>query len=67
MKWSRETILHVYNFRKVSLKKNTKACFSLTRNPNPYEVTRGEEIITGCCQNLNQEERAYDQTIPDAP
>lgn len=39
MKFSRETILHVYRFMKVSLNKiNTKACFSLTMNPNPYEV-----------------------------
>lgn len=35
MKLSRETILHVYHFMKVSLKNiNTKACFSLTMNPN---------------------------------
>lgn len=64
MKLSRETILHVYHFMKVSLKNiNTKACFSLTMNPN---LMRNEVKKFGCCQKLNQEGRAYVQTIIDA-
>lgn len=68
MKSSRETALHVYNFMTIFLKnKNTKACFSLTMNPNPYEVKWGKEIITDCRQKNNQEGRAYVQTTADAP